>query len=412
MHRDYWSGGQYSLYRAALGAFVCTHFAQLLPYASELFAAGGLLASSALSPYVGALPNPLETWDTPRIAQLLVAIGAVCGVAVALGLFDRVGALLAALILGWLFQRNPLIANPSLPLLGWMLLLHACVPPRPYGSVAAKLRGGADANWRLPEHLHLALWVVLALAYSYSGYTKLFSPSWMSGESIRMVLENPLARDHGLRESVLALPAILLQLLTWGLLLVELLFAPLALFARLRPWLWLTMLLAQLGFLTFLNFADLTIPMLLAHGLSFDPRWLSSRVPVTPVLVLFDGDCAFCHASIGFSAQEDQRKLLRFAPLNGFSARAALTEQQSADGMQTIVVLHRDGREERRSRAVASILERLGGLWYLCGRLLRCVPRRVADLGYDLLGHFRYAIAGRQSACRRPSAAVSARLLR
>ncbi|MCC7097841.1 MAG: hypothetical protein IT472_11770 [Thermomonas sp.] len=74
-------------------------------------------------------------------------------------------ALLAALVLAWLFQRNPLIANPSLPLLGWLLLLHAFVPPRPCGSLAARVHGAADPNWRLPRHLHLAAWVMLALCY-------------------------------------------------------------------------------------------------------------------------------------------------------------------------------------------------------------------------------------------------------
>lgn len=274
---DTWTGPRYSIYRALLGAFLVVHFSMLLPYGAEVFGSGGLLASASLSPYFGVLPNPLSYFDSPLAITLFLSAGVLCGVAVAIGWFDRVGAVLAALLLGWLFQRNPLIANPSLPLLGFLLVLHAFVPPRPRGSVAALRAGGADPEWRMPKHLLLAAWIVLALAYSHSGITKLFSPSWVEGETIRLVLENPLARDHALREWVLELPPIFLQVLTWAVLWVEVLFAPLVLLRRLRPVMWTAMLLAQLGFLCFLNFADLTFPMLLAHLLTFDSRWLPRR---------------------------------------------------------------------------------------------------------------------------------------
>lgn len=410
MRNEGWSGGQYSMYRAALGAFLCLHFLQLLPYAAEVFAAGGVLESADLSPYMGVLPNPLARWDSISMVTALLVAGALCGVAVAIGYLDRVCALLAALILAWLFQRNPLIANPSLPLLGWLLLLHAFVPPRPYGSLAARIRGGADPNWRLPLHLHLAAWVMLALCYSYSGYTKLLSPSWLAGDTIALVLENPLARDHLLRSALLALPPLCLQLLTWGVLVVELLFAPLALLRALRPWLWLTMLLVQFGFLIFLDFADLTTPMLLVHLLTFDPRWIAARVPTGPLLVLFDGGCAFCHASVRLAAMEDQRQLLRFAPLGGSTAATSLaTRRQDWQGDSIIVV--DDQRLLVKSRAVVAILERLGGLWWLLARALRLLPRGLADLGYDGVGRIRYRLAGRVDGCPRLPPAIVSRLL-
>jgi len=280
-----WTGGQYSIFRGLLGAFLVVHFALLLPYGAEVFGAGGVLATAGLSPYIGALTNPLAWFDSPGAVTALLTLGVLAGVAVTIGWFDRVAAIAAALILSWLFQRNPLIANPSLPLLGWLLVMHTFVPPRPFGSVAAIRRGGADPSWRLPKHLYAAAWVVLAIAYSHSGYTKLLSPSWVAGDTIRLVLENPLARDHAVRDLLLALPPLFPKLLTWGVLWVEVLFAPLAIFRRLRPALWTLMLLAQLGFLCFLDFADLTFPMLLAHLLTFDPRWLRGRQTRSPGLL-------------------------------------------------------------------------------------------------------------------------------
>ena len=321
-----------------------------------------------------------------------------CGTALVIGWFDRAAAVLAALILGWLYQRNPLIANPGLPLLGFLLVLHAFVPPRPFGSVAARRAGGADRAWRLPAHLYHAAWVVLALSYSHSGLTKLFSDSWTEGQTIRLVLENPLARDHALREWVLALPPMFLEALTWSVLWVEVLFAPLVLFRRLRPVMWTLMLGAQFGFLTFLNFADLTLPMLLAHLLTFDPRWIAGRAPRSPAVLLFDGDCAFCHATVRLALLEDAQQRLEFAPLGspaGERLLACITRDWQGD---SIVLIDARGHAVK-SRAVAGVLERLGGLWWLLAKLLRLVPRPLADAGYDLVGRVRHRLASAPAMC-------------
>ena len=109
-----WTGGQYSVYRALLGAFLVVHFAVLLPYGSEVFGAGGTLSTAGLSPYIGVLPNPLAWFDSPACISALLIVGIACGALLAIGYSDRTAAVGAALLLAWLYQRNPLIANPSI----------------------------------------------------------------------------------------------------------------------------------------------------------------------------------------------------------------------------------------------------------------------------------------------------------
>jgi len=389
-----WTGGQYSAYRALFGLYLGVHFSMLLPYAGEVFAAGGSVAHAGLSPLYGVLPNPLWVSDEALAVSALLVLGALCGLALAIGWWDRVAALLAALILGWLFQRNPLIANPSLPLVGWLLVLHVFVPARPYGSLAGRING-TDPDWRLPSHLFAAVWIMLALSYCYSGWTKLASPSWTSGETIRLVLENPLARDHLLRQWVLATPPMVLMVLTWLVLWVEVLFAPLALVSRFRPWIWLAMLLAQFGFLMFLNFADLTLPMLLVHLLTFDPSWIARHERRNSATVLFDGACAFCHASVRFAVHEDLHRRLRFAPLDGATASTQMLNAAATNVGDSIVVIDGTGTHALKSRAVVAILERLGGLWLIVGWLLATVPQTWADRAYDLVGRWRYRLGSR-----------------
>jgi predicted DCC family thiol-disulfide oxidoreductase YuxK len=157
------------------------------------------------------------------------------------------------------------------------------------------------------------------------------------------------------------------------------------------------MLAAQLGFLCFLNFADLTFPMLLAHLLTFDPRWLPKPAAGKQPLLLFDGDCAFCHATVRLAAQEDQHRRLRFAPLTSDVALAALRGIERDWHGDTIVLIDERGHAVKSRAVAAGVLEHLGGLWYLLGRLLRWVPKLIADASYDFVGRIRYQLGGRHA---------------
>ena len=68
------------------------------------------------------------------------------------------------------------------------------------------------AAWSMPKGIHDAAWIVMSLAYSYSGFTKLVSPSWRDGSALAYVLANPLARPTGLRDLVGSLPDLLLHM--------------------------------------------------------------------------------------------------------------------------------------------------------------------------------------------------------
>jgi predicted DCC family thiol-disulfide oxidoreductase YuxK len=392
------SAGHYSLIRILMGAYLCLHFVMLIPYGAELFSAQGLLAAE-LSPLLGIIPNPLAEFDSPLMVSGLLACGAMGGLFIAFGAFDRVSAVLVAIILGWLFARNPLIANPSLPVVGWMLLAHACLPGGAYGAWSA--RGNPDkwTRWYYPRQIWIAAWVMLAVAYSYSGYTKMLSPSWVDGSAIGLVLENPLARDHFLRSLLLDLPPIFLQLLTWTVLVVELLFVVLCLWGPTRKWAWLAMFAIQFGFLTFLNFADLTFPMLLIHLLTFDRRWLRPLVAGRPAILFYDGDCAFCNGLVRFAMSEDTDRSLRFAPLQGESFRQ---RGLTPGGDDSIVLLSDEGETRYKSDAAIYVLKSLGGIWAALGVLIASLPKSWRDRCYDRVGRLRYRLAGRidHSSCR------------
>ncbi len=380
------SGGQYSLFRALFGAYLTVHFSYLLLYAVELFSSQGMLPSATLSPLFSIAPGLLHISDAPPFVLACVASGVVAAISFALGKCDRLCAAWLLLLLASLFARNPLIANPALPYVGFMLLLHLFVPPAPYGSLAAAGRANPRGDWHMPGHLFLTVSIVLALSYSYSGYTKLLSPGWVAGDTVGLVLQNPLARDWFVRDLFLTLPDMALQIITWFILLVELLFAPLYLIRSLRFGLWFGMLCVQFGFLLLLSFPDLTIPMLLFHLLTFDPRWLPAR-SLAGATLHYDGECGLCHGAVRFTLAESRDDTLLFRPMQ--SDRSVDVTRVSSWQLVTA-----DGHCYEKTDALAQLLESCGGSWRAVGTALRYLPRQPHNAVYDFVAKHRRVFAG------------------
>lgn len=391
-----WTGGQYSLFRAFFGAYLLVHFAYLAFWAADIFSNEGMIPDASLSPLVGAFPNILAVIDTPAFVTALSTAAAVSAVFFTIGKWDKPAAFFMWLVLASFIGRNPLITNPAMPYAGWMLLAHLFLTSAPYGSWAGRGRADPGNGWRLNHGVFVAGWIVLALTYSYSGYTKLLSPSWVAGDNISYVLDNPLARDWFLRDFFLMVPPVLLKGLTWFILAIELLFAPLALFRGLRPWLWGGMLLVQLGFAFLLNFPDLTIAMLLFHMFTFNPAWLGAK-PMSGYVLHYDGSCALCHSTVRFLLAEDRSKELRFSPLQSGLLENALGQEALAQLGDTIALQTADGKVLTESAAVAMLLDRLGGFWRVGSWMLRLLPRSLADGLYHVVGDRRYRLFGKKA---------------
>lgn len=274
--RNGWTGGQYSIYRALFGSYLAIHYFRIVPWGPELFSRDGLLSISSLSPLARLFPNVLAIWDSPFFVQMLLTLAACLALFFAIGFWDRTAAVLLWYLGACFLGRNPLISNPALPYVGWLLLAHTFLPEAPYGSLAARIRKQSSNDWRMPSSIYMVAWVLMALGYTYSGAIKMTSPSWLDGSALARILSNPLARLGFLRHWLLALPPDFLKCATWAALALEVTFAPLALFRRLRPWIWSAMLCLHLSLFLLISFPDLTAGMVLLHLFTLDPAWLRS----------------------------------------------------------------------------------------------------------------------------------------
>lgn len=391
----------FSIFRIVLGCYLLVHFAMLLPYAEEVWGPHGMIGDPGLNLTGGVLP--LSLIDMSGAATALVAVLGLLSVAFLIGWQRPIVSLL--LWLGWasLFDRNNLIANPGMPYIGWLLLVCAVVPKGEPWSIAP-----SRPSWALPRALYVAAWVLMAVGYSISGYDKWMAPSWRDGSAILHLLENPLARDTGLRTWMLTWPEALHRLMTWSTLAMELLFLPLAIFTRTRIVAWLGMVLMHLGILSIVDFADLTVGMLMIHLFTLEERWLRPAKAKSGVL-FFDGVCGLCNTFVDLLLKEDRNQVLQVTPLQGATAEERLPPELRGNDLTT-VVYQRDGRTFLRSGAALRVLHDIGGIWKPAVALL-LIPAPIRDALYGFVARNRYRWFGQKDSCRLPSPEERSRFL-
>jgi predicted DCC family thiol-disulfide oxidoreductase YuxK len=128
-------------------------------------------------------------------------------------------------------------------------------------------------------------------------------------------------------------------------------------------------------------------------------------------IVLFDGVCNFCNASVRFIIHRDREGRFRFAPLQSDVGRQLLKEHdQPTDAMSTMVLIE-DGEVSTRSTAALRIARHLRFPWWLAYYALIWIPPFIRDVPYRMIARWRYRVFGRKDACPIPPAGVAERFL-
>lgn len=250
-------------------------------------------------------------------------------------------------------------------------------------------------QWRMPESIYMVVWILMAVGYTYSGATKLASPSWINGKALSYMLDNPLARGGAVSQVLLSLPAVLLQIATWGAMAFELCFAPLALVRRLRPWLWMGMFCMHLCLIAAVDFADLSLGMVMLHLFTFNPDWVRTAKSATTETIFYDGHCGLCNRVVRFVLAEDRTgSAFCFAAFNSDRFRAAITDGQQTVSGDRFIVITEDGFMLKRSAAILHILRRLGGIWKLLAVLAVVIPAGIKEVVYKSFAQVRQRFPG------------------
>ena len=127
-------------------------------------------------------------------------------------------------------------------------------------------------------------------------------------------------------------------------------------------------------------------------------------------IVLFDGVCNFCNASVNFLIDHDSKARLRFAALQSRTGQALLEKFGLRKTDFDTMVLVEGECYSIRSTAALRIAGHLDGWWWLSAAGL-FIPTFLRDFAYSILARNRYRWFGRLDACRVPAPETRARFL-
>jgi predicted DCC family thiol-disulfide oxidoreductase YuxK len=134
-------------------------------------------------------------------------------------------------------------------------------------------------------------------------------------------------------------------------------------------------------------------------------------MPDSPhAIILFDGVCNFCDASVNFVIKRDKRAYFRFAPLQEPKG-AEIARRYGIDPARLdTFVLVENGRAYPKSGGSLRVARRLGGLYPLAFVLI-LIPPLIRDFFYDWFARRRYRWFGKKDACMVPTPEVRDRFL-
>jgi predicted DCC family thiol-disulfide oxidoreductase YuxK len=120
-------------------------------------------------------------------------------------------------------------------------------------------------------------------------------------------------------------------------------------------------------------------------------------------LLLFDGVCTLCNASVDLVIRNDSKRRFRFASLQSEVGQQILQERGLSQSEFDSVIYLRQGVLHTQSGAALRIAARLDGLWPLFAVFL-LIPPILRDAVYGWIARNRYSWFGKRETCRVPTA--------
>ena len=124
-------------------------------------------------------------------------------------------------------------------------------------------------------------------------------------------------------------------------------------------------------------------------------------MPTPFSLILFDGYCNLCSATVQFILKHDRKAKFRFASLQSEYGKTILQKHQlPTDSFGTFVLVEAD-IVFTKSTAALRIVKSLTGMWPLLYVAI-IIPRFLRDAIYNLVARNRYKWFGKRDSCWMP----------
>ncbi|MBS8263749.1 thiol-disulfide oxidoreductase DCC family protein [Mesobacillus boroniphilus] len=126
-------------------------------------------------------------------------------------------------------------------------------------------------------------------------------------------------------------------------------------------------------------------------------------------VILFDGVCNFCDASVQFILNRDSKETFYFASLQSEGGQGLLKKYKVRDDVDSMILIEND-KVYYKSSAALRISRHLRGAWKLL-YVFMIVPAPIRNIVYDIIARNRYKWFGQKESCMLPPPNVRKRFL-
>jgi len=128
-------------------------------------------------------------------------------------------------------------------------------------------------------------------------------------------------------------------------------------------------------------------------------------------IVLFDGVCNFCNATVLQIIKHDKQNKIKFASQQSAIGKQLLSENSVANShLETLFFISQENKIYSESDAVFEIIKLLNG-WPKIILVLKIIPKFIRDFVYRIIAKNRYKWFGKTENCRVPSQEIKDKFL-
>ena len=127
------------------------------------------------------------------------------------------------------------------------------------------------------------------------------------------------------------------------------------------------------------------------------------HLPQHKKIILFDGRCNLCNASVKFIIKRDSKDVFRFVSLQSDMGRKILGKLPlKIQKTDSIILFESDDAYFYKSEAIFEIAKSIGIIFY-CLLIFRLIPTIISDKIYDHIAQNRYRWFGKKENCLLPT---------
>lgn len=128
-------------------------------------------------------------------------------------------------------------------------------------------------------------------------------------------------------------------------------------------------------------------------------------------IILFDGICNLCEASVQFVIKYDKKDVFRFVALQSELGKEIIKHIGLENKNIDSVILYEPGiAYNYKSAAALEIAKNLGGFFHF-GTVFKLIPNGLRNLLYDYVAKNRYQWYGKKESCLLPTFELKSKFL-